>query len=147
MSRSEIIRIPKDLKARLDRMKPVIFGDNDEKKSYADVIYYLVEHSLGTKLVFLNKFEDLIKTAKLLEEGGDPEHPYLLHIFRTCYDKSGKSKKATRELNASLLEWLTGKKIDISDEDEVRPEQPPTSSTPGKQPQTFEANKDDGNKN
>jgi hypothetical protein len=145
MSRTELIRVSKTLKKRLDAIRPLIFGGGDEdSKSYEDIIYYLLDHCLGTRIVFYNKFDELIKIAKVIDEGGDPEHAYLLNLFKTCYDKSGKSRKATRELNASLLEWLSGRKIDIIDDEEPPPIQPPVKSVPGKQPQSSEANKDAG---
>lgn len=139
MPRTDAIRISKGLKKRLDAIRPIIFGGGDEdNKSYEDIIYYLLDHCLGTRVVFYNKFDELIKIAKVLDEGGDPEHAYLLALFKTCFDKSGKSRKATRELNAALLEWLSGKKIEI-DDDNLPTSQPPRS-TPGDQPQTSEAN-------
>lgn len=133
------VRLRPELKRRLEALKTLLYGESDNEKTYNDVIEYLIEHCLGTKIVFNNKFEELINISKVLEEGGDPERTNLLHLFKTAFDKTAKSKKNIRDLNVALVEYLTGTKFSYEDEGP-----PPAPQAPLKPVQTKQTQGTDG---
>lgn len=88
--------------------------DFDEQRKLMNMsgtkyLRYLMDHCEALEIQILNRFRDM-KNDVLIANKDDPEKGHLIDLYFDAYQKTAKSGANLEELNALLVEYISGRR-------------------------------------